>query len=454
MDVLTAKAYAGKKILIVEDDDYFRDALGTFLQGRGFSVTAAPNGKVARDICGLQEFDLILSDVQMPYLDGVELLKWIKANRPTPFVLMTGFSNLLEAQTAFDLGASEFIPKPFKNAELFAIIDHVVFPEKPKLDPVSQNTDQYCKVSIEEFVAKPRIDFDVYVKLSEQKMVKIGHAGGEIPIDRIQMYKEKGLKHLFIRQEDFKKLVNFNIAVSRVLAQNDAVSSEKKLNFMRYTSEVILEKAFVQGVDTELYSDAKDVLGATISVVSENSEQVDLLDVLNSHSDWIYAHSIAAGMFAMMIARKMGHTSSQTFFKLGMCGLFHEVGYKEIPRAIVDKPRPLLTQSERSLIETHVARSKEILAFIKGVPNDVTDIIYQHHEDNLGQGFPRRLGKNEIHPLAKIFIVADLFADIAVKGPQYSGLTGLAAAKHVETHWGDRVDKEVLAALRSIFYKA
>jgi putative nucleotidyltransferase with HDIG domain len=449
---MTSKTFAGKKILIADDNEHLRSALLTFLQSRGFSVEVAVNGKVARELIQFNEFDIVLTDVQMPFLDGVELLKWIKENRPgLPVVMMTAFTNILETQTAHDLGASDFIAKPFKNVELTPILERLLLPKPLKEEPQVPVDEKFCKVSIEEFVAKLKIEFDIYIKLSETKIIKIGHAGENLPGERIQTYKEKGLKYLYVKREDFRKIIDFNLQLTKIVVASDKVSAEKKLNFMRYTGEVVLEKAFVDGVDKQLYADAKDIFGTTVSFISENPEQLELLDVLNSHTDWLYAHSIASGMFAMMIARKLGHTSTQTFFKLGMAGLFHEIGYKEIPRHIIDKPRPLMTQEDRALIESHVARAKEILACINGVPSDVIDIVYQHHEDGLGQGYPRRLATRDIHPLAKIFQVADLFTDFALKGPLYTGLSGSAAVKQVETFWADRLDKEALAALKSIF---
>jgi response regulator RpfG family c-di-GMP phosphodiesterase len=443
-----------KKLLVVEDDQFFREAMVKYLREHNYEVMEAANGKVARDICGLQKFDLILSDIQMPFLDGIELLKWVKSTHPTPFVLMTGFSNLLETQTAYQLGADEFLTKPFQNTELHMVIRGLLSPEKKNVVGGDNLDEVFCKVSIDEFVSKSIIEFDVFVRLSEKKYVKIGVAGDRIPVERIASYQEKGISYLHIRREDFPKLVSFNLELSKVVAKSSDVSLEKKINFMKYTGEVILEKAFVQGVDKESFSQAQDMLVTTVNMLTDSPEHLGLLEVLNAHSDWIYAHSIASSMFSMMIARRMGFTASQVFFKLGMAGLYHEIGYKEIPCEILEKSRPLLSQAERSMIETHVSRSREILSLVRGTPPDVIEIVYQQHEDILGQGYPRRLDKNRIHPLAKIFQVADQFAEFAIKGPHHLGMDGPAAVAHIENFCADKYDKQVVRALRSIFVQS
>ncbi len=439
------------KILVVEDDVFFRDSILAYLREHRHDVSVAPDGRVARDMCGLQEFNLVISDIRMPFLDGVELLRWIKANRPTPFIIMTGFTNLLEAKAAYEMGADKFLPKPFKNGELLDLIKSITDPKEETAEPIENQQNKYCRISMDEFVSKPKIDFPIFIKLGQSKYVKIGHTGEQIPTERIDLYKAKGLKHLHILKEDFNKLVDFNLVLLKAVVASDDVDHQKKLNFMKYTTEAILEKAFVDNVDKELFDDAKDVLTTTIGAISESGEYYNLLDNLSQHSDWVYAHSVATSMFSIMIARKLGHASSQTFFKLGMAGLFHEIGYKELPRELLEKPRPLLNHSEKALLESHVNRSYEILGTMKGIPNDILEIVYQHHEDLTGHGYPRRIQKNQFHPLTKIFQVADLFADQAIKGPHHQGMTGAAAVNHVQKFYGDRIDSASLSALASIF---
>lgn len=439
-------------ILIVEDDDFFRAALRDYLKSKHHKVTEAPNGKVARDVLGATVFDLILTDVQMPFLDGVELLEWVKKNSKIPVIMMTGFTNLLETKTAYDLGADEFLTKPFKNEELVKAITSILDKQKGAQPQVEENADErFCKVSIEEFVTRSKVDFDVYVRLSETKYVKLAHQGDTIPTDRIGTYKQKGIKFLHILREDFGKLVDFNLQVAKLIKNNENIDSEKKISFMKYTGEVILEKAFIEGVDQESFNDARDFLNTTVSVLTESKETLDLLDVLNTHSDHIYAHSIGVSMYAAMIARKMGYESNQVFFKLSMAGIFHDIGKKEIDRTILEKARPLLTHKERSLIETHPTRGKEILTAIKGIPADVIQIVYEHHEDCLGQGYPRGLTKNQIHPLSLIMYVANIFTEQAIRGPHHNGMPGASAIEYIETIYLDRIDPKPLAALKTLF---
>ena len=113
--------------------------------------------------------------------------------------------------------AAGFITKPFRNAELMQVIESILeFNEPNKTAQVGAKLE-FCKVSIEEFVARARIDFDVYIKLSETKTIKLANKGEIIPKDRVKQYKDKGIRHLHILKEDFSKLVDFNINVTKII---------------------------------------------------------------------------------------------------------------------------------------------------------------------------------------------------------------------------------------------
>lgn len=440
------------RILIVEDDGAFRSALKDYLVTKKHHVNEAPNGKVGREIISSVELDLVICDVQMPFLNGVELLEWVKSHKPVPFILMTGFTNLIETQKAAELGADGFLAKPFRNIELLEMIEELIKRPEDCDKPMVRHSD-FCKVSIEEFVARPKVEFDVYVRLSEHKYLKVAHKGQLLDVNRIQVYKEKGMNFLYIHKDDFGKLVDFNLQVAELLKRNPAVPLEKRLSFLKYTGEVILEQCFVNGVSREAFDDAKEYFNTTINILSESKEVIDILDVLKLHSDAIYAHSVGVAMYSVMLARRLGHTAPGTFFKLSMAGLFHDIGKKEIDRAILQKPRLQTTVAERALIESHVVRGREILEAIKGVPSDVVQMVFEHHEDNAGLGYPRHLNASQLHPLSRILIVANRFVERAIKSGDADPLPGPQAVKYLMTYEADRLDGKVMRALASLFAK-
>jgi CheY-like chemotaxis protein len=114
------------RILLVEDDDDLRQAISDLLS-RKYIVVEATNGKSGQEMLSHGHFDLVISDAQMPLMNGVEFLRWIKQqNKTIPFILMTGYSEMLETKTTFDLEVDNFIVKPFLNTDLMDAVNEVL----------------------------------------------------------------------------------------------------------------------------------------------------------------------------------------------------------------------------------------------------------------------------------------------------------------------------------------
>jgi putative nucleotidyltransferase with HDIG domain len=354
----------------------------------------------------------------------------------------------METQQAHELGADHFLNKPFEHDELVAIVKETCAAKLQVPEALARVAPiEYCKVSLEEFVSAEKISFDVYVKLGS-RFVKIGRRGDDVPRDRIAIYREKGLKHLFISKEDFRELVNFNLKLAKTVASAQKVSKEKKTNFMRYTGEIILEKAFVEGVDEEAFNDAKNFLTTSMDILTDDDETFNILESLNSHSDHLYAHSLCVSIYSSMIAKEMGWTSASNLFKLSLAGIFHDIGKKEIDRALLDKARPLLNHSERKEIESHAERGREILLMLPQIPSEVVAVAYEHHENILATGYPRSPGRHTIHPMSHIVHVADLFAEFTLRGPNnHQGMSANHAIQHLIAHYRESCLPEPFNAL-------
>lgn len=112
------------RILLVEDDKDLRQAICELLS-RKYEVVEAANGKLGQELLTQGQFDLIISDAQMPLMNGVEFLLWTREKKPTPFILMTGYSEMLDAKKTFDLEVDNFIVKPFMNTDLLEAVNEV-----------------------------------------------------------------------------------------------------------------------------------------------------------------------------------------------------------------------------------------------------------------------------------------------------------------------------------------
>ena len=117
----------GKHILIVDDEPLVRRSLSEMLTLSGYTVSAASNGKEALDILKNYTADIIISDIKMPEIDGIKLLKQIKSNYPdTQIIIVTGYGSIDSAVEAMKEGAYDYITKPIVDNEIKIVLERLV----------------------------------------------------------------------------------------------------------------------------------------------------------------------------------------------------------------------------------------------------------------------------------------------------------------------------------------
>ncbi|CEG94086.1 response regulator transcription factor [Propionibacterium freudenreichii] len=114
------------RILIIEDEESYRDAMSFMLDREGFAVAAAPDGEQ-----GLAEFDrngadLVLLDLMMPGLPGIEVCKALRRRSDVPVIMVTARDSEVDKVVGLELGADDYVPKPFSQRELVARIRAVL----------------------------------------------------------------------------------------------------------------------------------------------------------------------------------------------------------------------------------------------------------------------------------------------------------------------------------------
>jgi signal transduction histidine kinase/AmiR/NasT family two-component response regulator len=112
-----------KQILVVDDDEFIRDLLTSWLEFRGYQVKCAKNGREALQLRQQTHFDLILLDIKMPEMNGYEVLKQLRAdNNTTPVVVMSALSDANSVVACIKLGAEDYLSKPIESELLWARI--------------------------------------------------------------------------------------------------------------------------------------------------------------------------------------------------------------------------------------------------------------------------------------------------------------------------------------------
>ena len=107
------------RILVVDDEESIREFLEIMLKKENYEVTIAEDGLHAKDILGKKSFDMVISDMQMPNMNGTELLKFVRESYPDiVFMMITAFGTTETAVDAMKMGAYDYVTKPFKIDEV------------------------------------------------------------------------------------------------------------------------------------------------------------------------------------------------------------------------------------------------------------------------------------------------------------------------------------------------
>jgi len=115
------------KILLLEDDEVLAETLVELLSDEGFEVTHVVDGEMALDATFVQSFELLLLDVNVPFLNGFELLKSLRSSGDmTPAIFITALTDVASLSHGFDVGADDYIKKPFDFDELVVRINALI----------------------------------------------------------------------------------------------------------------------------------------------------------------------------------------------------------------------------------------------------------------------------------------------------------------------------------------
>ncbi len=294
------------------------------------------------------------------------------------------------------------------------------------------------------------INFDVYLKLSETNYVHIFSRTTGLDYKRLAQYIQKGIRELYIHKSDEEAYKKFISRSAESIFLDPNTPQERKIASLLNMTEQNMSEIFSQfNLEKETLERTQKLVKNYVELMTDSPQTLTLILKLVSHGEYLYYHSIAVAIFSMFIARSTGKLSQEMIERVGMGGFLHDIGCTQIQKEILSSPKSLTTEQWKEM-HTHPSIGLKMVENSENIPDEVKYIIYQHHEQPDGNGYPNRLKANKIYPPASIVAIADSFSALISDRPFRPAYTVDQAINIIEESQG-KYDKNLVKLFASIF---
>lgn len=316
------------------------------------------------------------------------------------------------------------------------------------------NAQDMIPIPISEFIMGAKVPVNLYVRLSDDKFVLIAKIGSTTNKDQLKQYNNKEIQYLWVLRHEYSKVATQSISLAGLLVAKKDLDFRSKTTVLTSAARTVFTQLEHMGISLEMYNNAKIITEAMVSMCESHKDLSEMFEGLKNCSDYLLAHSMAVAALSVMVGTAMGFEKKITLEKLALGGLLHDIGKKTLPAELLKKPFALMTPEEASLMETHPYRGMQMVLSLGIVPDDIVSIIYEHHENSLGQGYPQRIRDVKIHPLAKIVGLCDQFVTLTIANPMCpTAKNSREAIMYIEHTMGQPYNREAFRALKKVVEK-
>jgi response regulator RpfG family c-di-GMP phosphodiesterase len=429
------------RILVVDDEQVIREILADFLSMEGFWVRTAEDGSAALVELSRNQYDLVLSDLKMPNMGGLELLRAISEHTPSVVtIIMTGFGTVETAIDAMKKGAYDYILKPFKVEEVVHTIRRGL--EKQRLTAENMRLKEALSLyKVSEAIASSLSLDGVMATVTDAAVHEVSADGVTILLDDGEgsfFERAREVNPNFKGEGDFGELdpklldahfaedrplrvhgtdglaffssppAGFNLQsllVTTLRVRNKTIGYLGAMSFTRGKKfdegqrkllSIVANRAAAAIENAKLYEDLKGTFHQTIKGLASAIDKMDR---------YTAGHSERVAAYAQILAIKLGLSPGDVEI-VRQSALMHDVGKIGCVMNL-NKPGKL-THEEYAIFQRHPVFGRDILEPISFL-HPLIPGVYMHHERWDGNGYPLGLKSQEIPLFARIISVADTY---------------------------------------------
>ncbi len=469
------------RVLVVDDNASLLRFLVSAFSANGCMVTQAAAAEQALTRITEQSFDLVVSDIKMPGLSGLDLLRAVKGQQPgTPVVLITGNPSVNSAVFGLRHGAYDYLPKPFSIREVQELLARI------RADRQKWDGQVLLPAGLTEELSRRQSGVEVMFRIGDLALKGLETSafmdevlrliGQSIKSDAALVLLRDEQGAFTCSQQGGPVVTRLLVSVQRSFEAMVAGGAREALAVTTPGDPFEAVAAVIPGVDRTVgvvclareaatggfLPDERDMLlgyAQTTAlalqklILRENVERnlVDTItafvNAIESKDRYLKGHSARVALYAAEIAQALALTPDMVeVVRRG--AMLHDLGKLSIMDTILRKPERL-TAEEFTIIKSHPVVGAKILEPLRFLARE-TCAVRHHHERWDGTGYPDGLGGEDIPLVARVVTVADVFDAITSNRPYRTALALDEAREEVARGTGSHFDPAVVEAFMRI----
>ena len=476
---------AGERILIVDDEVMIRDLCSHILTAEGYAVTTMSNGEDALEELRRGSTDLLITDIKMPGMDGLELFERVRnLNSDIVTVFITGHGTIDTAIESLMRGVEGFVLKPFTQEELLNAVDRAITRSRLQKENIrlkaliplfeisklliseidlAQLFKIITEVLVKEFSVE-RVSLMLVDEGSGTLMIRASHGLPQDLALQSQRRPGEGVSGLVLKQRRpviITKGKHPDQEVMDALNMDDMPLSSMSVPLIGRDKQLGVLNVSKFSDPTFTTSDLQivSVLASQVVAAMENASLYEglresyfrtvqaLVAAVEAKDPYTRWHSTNVAKYAVAIGRDLGLSPSQ-LEDIHIAAILHDVGKIGISERIISKP-DRLSREEFDIMKDHPAHGMRILEPI-GFSRAISNAIYQHHERFDGKGYPQGIGGENISLAARILSVADTIDAMISERPYRGTISTETVLRELDKEAGLQFDPEVGQVARKL----
>lgn len=314
-------------------------------------------------------------------------------------------------------------------------------PKKLNIDP----RRKFVEIRIGSVATDLPLPYDIYLMVAENPVL-FRRRGDTITKDRSRLLRQHGGKVFLVPKEQR----NLHLNSLKQMIQDPSTTTEDKSRYIKESAFVHVHDLFTSDDIKPVLEDAKNLVTEMVSFVSSDMEAVVSLLRLSIHDYYTYNHSVDVAVYSIALARKVFGEDKKMLLHAGFGGLLHDIGKRKLDYNIINKSTAL-TREEWLEIKKHPTYGREILIDTPAVPKEAKLVVYQHHENFDGTGYPEALKEEDISTLARIVTIADVFDALTTDRSYHKAVSATEALNTMFSMQPGKFDPQIFRSFNKNF---